>query len=524
MFELKEDEEEGEPPTRSILGLGRIEPSGFRITASATRVNGEPPTRSLLGLGGLEHSPLRVTWQGAGADGEPPSASLLGLGGIKPGPLQRRPLPLGADEEPPTRSILGLGGIRPSPLPEMWRPPRPKARPRSPETASASFFGLGGLSPKASSPGSTGEAASRSFFGLEGLPYGAPLPSLAAAPNDRAEPVEIEVPEFERDVRRRAEPAFPIERAILLSLVAHAAILLLLLFAPAGTHDPRRGLLAAFVPPEKSDQEKIPIIFREAPGPARPNPKKSDLSDADRRAGGGDPSKPRAESPFVAERPGTRGLLPGPRRPAGAPPPGTAVQQAEAGKGRPAPSAGEGASETTRSAEEGFVVPKSSSGASSQTPGGRSAPTLQGLNQAIRDAARGVGAQGEDGAGFPNPDGGFADSGPLSFDTTWYDWGPYAAEMIRRIKLHWEVPELARLGWKGKLTIRFFILADGRVEGATILSRSGVPPFDNAALQAIVTSSPFRPLPKDLGEDREGITVTFFYNIRPGEAGGGGTK
>jgi TonB family protein len=113
------------------------------------------------------------------------------------------------------------------------------------------------------------------------------------------------------------------------------------------------------------------------------------------------------------------------------------------------------------------------------------------------------------------------DSGPLSFDTTWYDWGPYAAEMVRRIKLHWEIPSLARLGWKGKVTIRFFILADGRVDGARIVASSGVPPFDFAALQSILKSSPFRPLPTDLGSPREGVTVTFFYNIRPEREGAG---
>ena len=69
---------------------------------------------------------------------------------------------------------------------------------------------------------------------------------------------------------------------------------------------------------------------------------------------------------------------------------------------------------------------------------------------------------------------------------------------------------------EGKLTIRFFILADGRVEGATIIRGSGVPPFDFAALQAILKSSPFKSLPKDLGSAREGVTVTFYYNIRPG--------
>src|SRR5262249_29039789 len=188
--------------------------------------------------------------------------------------------------------------------------------------------------------------------------------------------------------------------------------------------------------------------------------------------------------------------------------PGQNARQAEARRApaERAPSQGEEnaakAETAPKATEPGFVVPRSNSNApAGAQPGSAAVPTLQGLNQAIRDAARGVGAAGDEGAGFPNPNGGFVDSGPLSFDTTWYDWGPYAAEMIRRIKLHWDVPDIARLNLKGKVTIRFFILADGRVEGATILSRSGVPPFDYAALQAILTSSPFRPLPKDLGSE-----------------------
>ena len=130
-----------------------------------------------------------------------------------------------------------------------------------------------------------------------------------------------------------------------------------------------------------------------------------------------------------------------------------------------------------------------------------------------------MGGAGDEGAGLPNADGGFVDSGPLSFDSAWYDWGSYAAEMVRRIKLNWDIPSLARLGWKGKLTIRFFILADGRVDDAKIVKGSGIPPFDFAALQAILKSSPFRPLPSDLNSSREGVTVTFFYNLRPEKEG-----
>jgi TonB family protein len=116
------------------------------------------------------------------------------------------------------------------------------------------------------------------------------------------------------------------------------------------------------------------------------------------------------------------------------------------------------------------------------------------------------------------------ETGPLAFDTTRYDWGPYAAEMIRRIKTHWVVPDIARLNLQGKVTVRYFVRADGRVEGATILSRSGVPPYDEAALKAVLASSPLRPLPRDVGSDREGVTITFYYNIRPEGSGGAPNK
>jgi TonB family protein len=77
------------------------------------------------------------------------------------------------------------------------------------------------------------------------------------------------------------------------------------------------------------------------------------------------------------------------------------------------------------------------------------------------------------------------------------------------------VPQLAQYGVKGRLTIRFYILKDGTVEAERIIASSGIPPFDNAAYQAISRSNPFRALPPDLGHDREGVTVTFFYNIHP---------
>jgi TonB family protein len=328
---------------------------------------------------------------------------------------------------------------------------------------------------------------------------------------DEKAPATPEIPEKDLfDLERKSDRIFPIERAILLSIAAHILIYLFVLKGPF-TFSPNspRGLLGDLVESERERElnRKIPVVFRSAPGPSRENPRKSDPSDATRRAGGGDPSKARSETPFVPERPGKDGLKPGapaapqPVRQAAAEPP-RAADQKEAS-----------------AAPDALRVP-----AVGKPATGREG--LTDLQHKMEEAARGVVAEpGQGGAGFPNPEGGFVDSGPISFDTTWYDWGAYADEMVRRIKLHWEIPELARLGWKGRLTIRFFIRGDGRVEGAKILSVSGVPPFDFAALQAILTSSPFRPLPKDLGSDKEGVNVTFFYNIRPGkEEQAGGKK
>lgn len=115
----------------------------------------------------------------------------------------------------------------------------------------------------------------------------------------------------------------------------------------------------------------------------------------------------------------------------------------------------------------------------------------------------------------PDREGGQVDTGGLSFDTQWYDWGPYAKIMLAKIRRHWNIPTLARMGVPGRVRIRFFIESDGTVTGLQILDESGKPPMDFAARDAIALSSPFRPLPPELRSDREGVTITFFYNTKP---------
>jgi protein TonB len=116
----------------------------------------------------------------------------------------------------------------------------------------------------------------------------------------------------------------------------------------------------------------------------------------------------------------------------------------------------------------------------------------------------------------PNREGGAIDEGGLSFDTKWYDWGPYARKMLAKIRRNWRIPEIARLGVGGVVRIRFYIERDGTVTGLRIMNESGKPPMDFAARDAIGNSSPFDPLPLALGAtDREGVTITFYYNMSP---------
>ena len=304
------------------------------------------------------------------------------------------------------------------------------------------------------------------------------------------------------------------ERAFAVSVILHLLLVIALLTVkfPARTVEQNQvdplGLqkLMAATPPDPA----IPVQLFPGARAKEPGPKPAP-SDMDRQAHGGDRKLPVLPVPKAYPQAGIQDLEAGKRGPAAA-----------AAPAAPAPQG----SETGEQGKKLTDLAQPRIGAYHDPPTDRELAAERKLlgipgPGPQRDHARTrparppqSGGGGDEGGGFER-DGGFVDSGPLSFDTVGYDWGAYAAEMIRKIKRNWDVPALARYGVKGRITIRFFILKDGRVEMEKILSPSGHPPFDNAAFQAIARSSAFRPLPDDLGHDREGVTVTFFYNLRP---------
>jgi outer membrane biosynthesis protein TonB len=332
-----------------------------------------------------------------------------------------------------------------------------------------------------------------------------------AAPPLRRVPDIAYAPDLEDLVERVERPQRRwLERAILLSLLVHAVLIILFLLDQG-----RQRAVALRADQLETARRKaeiarqVPIkFFTEAPGAARRDARpNAPLSDKNRRAAGGDRNRPKAETPFVARQNGMEGLEPGarskpaPSSSASAAAPAPPAPPAAKGEAAPAPAPTE--------AQNGLVQPRPPPGASQGQTGATGRP--RNINDAIRNATGGVGGLG--GAPKANEGGGFVDYGPISFDTQWYDWGDYAEEMLRKIKIHWyeHIPKLAELGPDGKLSIRFYIRADGTVEGETVIRTSSIPPYDHAAFLGVSEASPFRPLPKELNESREGVTITFLY-------------
>lgn len=92
------------------------------------------------------------------------------------------------------------------------------------------------------------------------------------------------------------------------------------------------------------------------------------------------------------------------------------------------------------------------------------------------------------------------------------DFGPYRAELQRRIKRNWYPP---RGNESKKVVLLFKVSRDGRLLSLNVQRSSGDPETDNAALQAVKLSSPFRPLPPEYRENAINIEFSFDYSVLP---------
>jgi TonB family protein len=99
------------------------------------------------------------------------------------------------------------------------------------------------------------------------------------------------------------------------------------------------------------------------------------------------------------------------------------------------------------------------------------------------------------------------------FDTQGFDLGPWANRVIAIVRSNWIVPVAAELGVKGVVGVSFQVERSGRIINIQVISTSGTPSFDQAAVNALKTSNPFPALPADFPRPVLPGVFRFYYNL-----------
>lgn len=86
---------------------------------------------------------------------------------------------------------------------------------------------------------------------------------------------------------------------------------------------------------------------------------------------------------------------------------------------------------------------------------------------------------------------------------------PYMHELQNRIKLNWKPPVVKN---SERISVLMTILKDGKLEKCKIFQSSGDEQVDKAALDAVKTAAPFKPLPQEY--KGKSIDIQFFFDVK----------
>jgi len=123
-------------------------------------------------------------------------------------------------------------------------------------------------------------------------------------------------------------------------------------------------------------------------------------------------------------------------------------------------------------------------------------------------SSRGSGASRGSGGYAGNPGGGGGRPGIDAIREP--DFGPYMRELQRRIKYNWHPPKGNE---SRKVVLLFKIAKNGGLLSCRVYRSSGLPAADQAALNAVKLTAPFRPLPAEYKGSNIDIQFTFDYNV-----------
>ncbi len=115
---------------------------------------------------------------------------------------------------------------------------------------------------------------------------------------------------------------------------------------------------------------------------------------------------------------------------------------------------------------------------------------------------------GEETGGTPGPAGagGTAGIGNLKLDEADFKYPVYIERLVQLISMNWFKPAQSV---QTNPVVHFQIERDGTITDPRIVTSSGLPFVDRAALRAVYASSPLPPLPAEYGGPHLGIQVVF---------------
>jgi TonB family protein len=125
---------------------------------------------------------------------------------------------------------------------------------------------------------------------------------------------------------------------------------------------------------------------------------------------------------------------------------------------------------------------------------------------------------GSPGGGPPgHGQGSFGNGYEILTDLQGVDFDDYMHRMLENVRRNWYavMPESALLGERGRVLLRFKIMANGGVpnDDPSREMGSGKEPLDRAAISAIRSSNPFEPLPSAFPGPYIEIRIMFLYNL-----------
>ena len=117
-------------------------------------------------------------------------------------------------------------------------------------------------------------------------------------------------------------------------------------------------------------------------------------------------------------------------------------------------------------------------------------------------------SSGEEAGGTPGPAGagGTAGIGNLKLDQADFKYPVYIERLVQLISMNWFKPAQTV---QTSPVVHFQIERDGTITDPRIVTSSGLPFVDRAALRAVYASSPLPPLPAEYGGPHLGIQVVF---------------